>query len=201
MNWILDHFQIVVAIAAALAAWLTQRSKGGGIDGEGEDPPSTVTGEDDQTRRIQEEIRRKIAERRGQAAPEEWAPPADTSPRTQVPPVMAPRPLAREISPSLRDRLEAKLAQARAREEAAARNRSLALQEQTRKFESEEAAALKSENEAHHLQVLAGRAAESAAAVTAANVRSAWLNQLRQPQQVRRAIVLREILGPPVGLQ
>jgi hypothetical protein len=118
-----------------------------------------------------------------------------------APPVIAPRPTAREIAPSLRDRLEAKLEQARAREEAAARRRSLALQEQTRKFESDEAAALKLENEAHHRQVLAGRAAESAAAVTAANVRSAWLTQLRQPQQMRQAIVLREILGPPVGLQ
>ena len=118
-----------------------------------------------------------------------------------LPPVIAPRPVAREISPSLRDRLEAKLAQVRVREEAAARTRSLALQEQTRKLESDEAAVVQRENESRHRQVLAVRAAESAAVTTAANVRAVWLNQLRQPQQVRQAIVLREILGPPVGLQ
>ncbi len=201
MNWILDNLQIVIVIAGALAAWLNQRKKGGSIDGETEDPSSTVTGEHDQTRRIQEEIRRKIAERRGQAVPAPAPEPAGEVWTQPAPPVIAPRPAAREISPSLRDRLEAKLAQVRAREEAAARSRSLALQEQTRRLESEEEALVKSEHDAHHRQVLALRAAESAAAVTAANVRSAWLHQLRQPQQMRQAIVLREILGPPVGLQ
>jgi len=198
MNWILDHIQIVLAIAAALAAWLNQRKQAaGGL--EGEDESSTVTGEDDQTRRVQEEVRRKIAERRGQPAPEPVAP-LRRDPEA-LPPVIAPRPVAREIPPSLRDRLEAKLAQARVREEAAARTRSLALQEQTRKLESDEAAVVQRENETRHRQVLAVRAAESAAVTTAANVRAVWLNQLRQPQQVRQAIVLREILGPPVGLQ
>ena len=200
MNWVLDHIQLVLAVAAALAAWLNKRKQGtGGL--EGEDPSSTVTGEDDQTRRIQEEIRRKIAERRGQPMSESAAPPPLRQDREPVPPVIAPRPVAREISPSLRDRLEAKLAQARAREEAAARTRSLVLQEQTRKSESDEAAVVKLENAAHQRQVLAVRAAESAAVTTAANVRAVWLTQLRQPQQVRQAIVLREILGPPVGLQ
>src|SRR5689334_18992656 len=128
MNWILEHLQLVIVVAGALAAWLNQRKKGGRTEEDGENPASTVTGEDDQTRRIQEEIRRKIAERRGQGtveapapstppAPEQWAPPV-AAPR-RVPPVVAPRPVAREAGPSLRDRLEAKLEQVRAREEAA----------------------------------------------------------------------------------
>jgi hypothetical protein len=194
MNWILDHLNLVIVIAGALAAMLNKRRKGaGGGEDDGSDPASTVVGEDDQTRRIQEEIRRKIAERRGQAAPE----PAPT-----MPPVITPRPaVAREYAPSLRDRLEAKLEQARVREEAAARTRSLAMQEQTRKFESDEAAVLKIENAAHQRQVLALREAESLAVTTAAGVRAVWLTQLREPQQIRQAIVLREILGPPVGLQ
>lgn len=198
MNWILEHLQLVIVIAGAVAAMINKRKKGALED---EDPSSTVTGADDQTRRIQEEVRRKIAERRGQTVPEPVAPPPLRQDQEFVPPVIAPRPVAREISPSLRDRLEAKLAQARAREEAAARTRSLALQEQTRRLESDEAAAMQMENEARRREVLAGRTAESAAVTTAANVRAVWLNQLRQPQQVRQAIVLREILGPPVGLQ
>ncbi len=201
MNWILEHFQLVIVIAGAVAAWLNQRKKGGPMEDDGEAPSTSVTGEDDQTRRIQEEIRRKIAERRGQTLPEPAAPVQPRPAPSPVPPVLAPRPIAREISPSLRERLEAKLAQARARDEAAARARSLALQEMTRRSEAEERAAVRLENEARHREVLAGRASESAAAVTAANVRAVWLTQLRQPQQVRQAIVLREILGPPVGLQ
>src|SRR5262245_49236072 len=110
MNWIFDHFQLVIAVAAAVAAWLNdRRKKAGGAGTEGEAPPqSTVTGEDDQTRRIQEEIRRKIAERRGQAqapaAPVQAEPPPEAW-HQPAPPVLSPRPAAQPVSPGLRDLL------------------------------------------------------------------------------------------------
>jgi len=42
----------------------------------------------------------------------------------------------------------------------------------------------------------------AAARVTAAAVhRAGWIADLRDPQGLRRAFVLREVLGPPVGLR
>jgi hypothetical protein len=204
VNWILDHFQFVIAVAAALAAWLNdRRKKAAGESGSGEDgePASTVTGEDDQTRRIQEEIRRKIAERRGQEAP---APAAAEGPseawHQPTPPVIAPRPIAQELPPVLRDIFAKRIEDVRQREEAASRARARAEQEQLRQREEQEAAAR--EREVGLLrQMQVQRDAEASVAGAASVARAAWRRQLRDPQSVRQAVVLREVLGTPVGLR
>jgi hypothetical protein len=103
MNWILDNLQLVLIVASAFAWWLTQRKK----EREDQDPgapppledPAAGYDEAERTRRIQEEIRRKIAERH-QPGPREpvEAPPLPrrrSEERPVTPPVLVP-PLRRE---------------------------------------------------------------------------------------------------------
>jgi hypothetical protein len=200
MDWILEHIQVVAAIVVAFAYWLKQRHAQK-IDG-GEAGPLTrpssmqsASSEDaERTRRIQEEIRRKIAERQRRGPP---ALPSQPTERPLAPPLLAPRPVAQSGRDLLRERLAEKLAQAREREAAQqtmrdARDRA----EAQHADETERAVAL---------QRSAPLAPEPAVAATssvapAANAR-AWLAALKDPSEMRRAIVLREILSPPVGLR
>ena len=100
MDWVTDHaLQIIVALSAAIAAFLNNRKKekrgepadydGDGVPDNQPDAGPLQGGPDpeeaERTRRIQEEIRRKIAERRaggGQQVP---------------PPLVAPRPVAAPV--------------------------------------------------------------------------------------------------------
>jgi hypothetical protein len=150
MEWISEHLlQIIVALAAAIAAYLNNRKKeksGEPADFDGDGIPDNRPGqfepaqmdmdEADRTRRIQEEIRRKIAERRGEA----------------VPPLVAPRPIAQPIPEVIQRRFEhvdvppplprkqpSAAAQAARDEEVLERQR--ALQEQMRLLEARKAEA------------------------------------------------------------
>jgi len=205
MDWILGHLQIVVAVAAAIAYWFNQQKAAARGD-EDERTPETrpfeqvradVT-DDEQTRRVQEEIRRKIAERRG-AAPPAASMPAP-APRPVAPPFMAPRPVAREMTGGLRERLEAKLAEARARTEAAARERQAQLESEARKLEDERLATQR--RAAELLKAVQATPASVAPAYEAKfGDTGQWLNELRDRKSLRRTMVLREVLGPPVALR
>ena len=209
MDWIFNHLQIVLAVAAALAYWVNQmKEKGaGGKDGDPVERPIDAAQAEsenlERTRRIQEEIRRKIAERRGTAAPPPL-PPAHAE-RPLAPPLVAPRPVAGSMG-GLRERLEAKLAEMQAREtaRAAAQARQQHGEAEARLLEAEKLAA---QQRATAGLLLARKDAQAAAAVQAAAVAPgarpsrAWVDELRDPQSVRRAMVLREVLGAPVGLR
>ena len=208
MSWLLDHLQIVIAMAAAFAYWLNQRRAAKDHEGqEGGLPPIArefPAAEDDpeeaeRTRRIQEEIRRKIAERRGEATPV----PSPREPERPRPPPI----LARHSDGALHETLEARLARARekAAELAAQRERQQQLDAQMRLLEAQQVAA-----ERRIMEIAA--MAEKEARLTAespmpANLLGsssgsrAWLEGLRDPDIARRAIVLREVLGPPVGIR
>ena len=81
MRWVLENIQVVIVIAGAIAYWLNQRQriKQGlpPVDEDGQPIPQNrpkqasfeATDDAERTRRIQDEIRRKIAERRGEAGP------------------------------------------------------------------------------------------------------------------------------------
>jgi hypothetical protein len=92
VDWILDNLQLILVVAGSIAVWLNnrQREKQGlpadyDEDGVPDNAQPTARPEvrelapvsrdgtdpeqDERVRRIQEEIRRKIAERRGQGAP------------------------------------------------------------------------------------------------------------------------------------
>jgi hypothetical protein len=183
MDWIFDNIQFVIAFAAAFAWWLNKRRESAASEDEGAPTPPMMhdtTAEDDaRARRIQEEIRRKIAERR-------------TLPPVAPPPVIVPdwarsEPVAAEAprqSEMRYDPAALVLEQQRNLEE------KLRLIEATRR----NAETLRS-------QVPRLKVVRSISAVGQRTPPSAFLAGLHNISEVRRAIVLREVLGPPKGLQ
>jgi hypothetical protein len=154
----------------------------------------------DRTRRIQEEIRRKIAERRSGRLPP--ALPSTPSPRPVAPPLLAPRPVAE--GGGLRERLQRKLMEMQQKAEAAnAARRQQERQEEVRRQQALERAAAEQRKQAAAAQkfVAAPRSADETKQPLPALPASKWRTALRDPASVRRAMVLREILGPPVGLR
>lgn len=227
MNWILEHLQIVVMLAAAFAYWLKQTNDKAEKEGENGasplSPASSSTEEQaERTRQIQEEIRRKIAERRaGAAAP--LPPSATPSERPGASSTLAPRPVARSAGGTLRERMEAKMTEALKRIEDAAK--AAAEREQNQKQErrqparpseaeitSREAERLAAERRAT-VEELAERERERRMATTAlpsmsilketeaVPVARSVRDDLRDPGTIRRAWLLREVLGTPAGLR
>lgn len=211
MKWILENFQVVVAIVAALAYYLTKakRSDGEPPERRAAVPPSDTEREQaERTRRVQEEIRRKIAERRAAAGdvimaeprPELAPPPLE--PASGIPPVDSfGGPAGR-----LRRELEKAADRRRSDEADEARARAGEIERQTRL--AEQLRALQAQREAAER-----RAAEIAASTKAAANRrllaratqaaplTGWQSRLRNREELRRAVVLREVLGPPVGMR
>jgi hypothetical protein len=223
MRWVLDNIQVVIVIAGAIAAWLTkrQRDKQGlpPVDEDGHPIPQNrpkqasfeATDDAERTRRIQEEIRRKIAERRSESGP-----PAIPRP----PPVTIPAPVRREATPppvfqdpvqemmkELQRRFApvpdaptpvdttAQSAQAEGEREMLTRQREL----------EEKSQALEAQQRVTRQRVAEIKATDAAATTSRESTDQAvadrWLTDLRDPQTARHAIVLREIIGPPVGLR
>lgn len=86
MEWITKNIQVILAVAGAIAYWLNSRREAAAqaeAEREAElrksqQPASMAEGDaDDEMRaeQVREEIRRKIAERRGESVPTEWSPP------------------------------------------------------------------------------------------------------------------------------
>ena len=97
MRWFLEHIQVVIAVAGIIAWWLNQRRRekegqSADYDGDGtpERNPTAEPYDDEQARRVREDIRRKIAERRGLATP---------APAATEPPPLAQAPAPREEAP------------------------------------------------------------------------------------------------------
>ena len=146
----------------------------------------------ERTRRIQEEIRRKIAERRGVALPppvpapslaEVEREPAEEPVEWEMPRELEPPPLPVPMAART-----AALEQARQEELAA----------QLAALEDARAAA-----RATAETIATARAAETNWTETTkpATGASAWRKDLRSAGDLRRAMVLREVLGPPVALR
>ncbi len=151
------------------------------------------TSTDEQTRRVQDEIRRKIAERRGMTPPPI---PSQPSPRPLASPTLAPRPVMTQQPDSLRrilaDRVRAReaadakrLADLRADKDAADAARDFAI--------AMPAAPVSPIQQKANL------------GVPDAQVRSFSVtnltDDLRDPDKRRRAFVLREVLSAPVALR
>jgi hypothetical protein len=201
MDWILDHLQVVIAIAGVIAYWLTARSKQKAAektDYNGGGTPGTLPGggramregqqameQAEATRRIQEEIRRKIAERAGNAGG------VRTVQSLPTPPPMPARRRESELAREVR-REETE------RDAAAVLERQRALMDQL--------AALKARKAAEGVETKAVWNVDTTAATpvrTSARVGEevSLLAELRNARSLRKAIVLREVLGTPVGLR
>lgn len=193
----MDWIQILFVVAGVIAYWLNQRARekeeaANQANDDASDrrdlAPASRDGtdpeQDDRTRRIQEEIRRKIAERRGQAAP----PPMPVEERGEPvfrAPVVPPPPVRHVEVPAYDD--------------SAALDRQRKLAVQMERLEAQR-------RETRRLAERAQANARSAASAAVASLRSrdalpALAAELRDPRALRRAVMLREVLDTPVALR
>ncbi len=221
MAWILEHLQIIVFVAGAIAYWLNQRAreKAGeqaDYDGDGvpEAPvrpltPASRDGsdpeQDERVRRIQEEIRRKIAERQGRSpAPAPEPGPDGFDPlRDLMRPVFGEEPTP-EPPPFRPEPPPAPAYSASADADQAALERQRRLAEQLEELENRRAAARQAAEaikrpSAYALPASdpANQSAQSDRRQNDGSVREA----LASPRALRRAFVLREVLDRPVALR
>jgi hypothetical protein len=188
MDWVFDHLQFIIAAAGAIAWWLNQRRKGG-MEGDEAPPPEEATFDDpelaERTRKIREEIQRKIAERARGYPTEQPTLPLD---------VPDEPPLVREVVVTQAPPMP---------------RRGLTALEAQRQAEilEEQATLAERLQEAEQMKLAAQkRARYEAATADHSNAarslsRSTVLDDLRDPAALRRAFILREVLGPPVALR
>jgi hypothetical protein len=199
MDWILEKLPVLVFVVVALAQIVKAVMKSRESQAEHE-KGFDETEEQRRVREIQERIRR-IAAERGQpsAAPAHTADTEDES----LPPIMRP-----EQSPSGRsfdDALERGLVALERKVEApvyaesrsAELERQAALAEQMRQLaEARELA----QRRAARIATTTEAAAQSEPGMLR-TLRGQLDEELRTPESLRRAFVLREVLGPPLGLR
>ncbi|MEO7415236.1 MAG: hypothetical protein ABIZ81_17975 [Opitutaceae bacterium] len=201
MRWILDNVGLVIFFVIGFSIWRKAKKFMRQVTEEAERKGTTrPTGgydpdESERVRKIQEEIRRKIAERRGGdrrgASPSPpMAEPPTVFRRDEIPPAdpFAERrsPIPPPVLPYERGRFDT--AQLERQEHLVEQTRML---EESRKLSSRRAtqlaASLKTESESER------------GALTLS--RKNLLLELRDPHSLRRAFVLREVLNAPVALR
>jgi hypothetical protein len=191
MDWILNHLFIVVFVAIGVANMLAKAKRAG------TQQPARRTidpGTTERTRRVQEEIRRKIAERTGRLP--------------MTPPTVSPSPSAEPPARNIFQELARQMAEAKRIAELQQRGQAAAEAQAQQRMEDEQKS--RQLAEAQHLaeaqRTLQGQPETVATAVadrgtTTTSARDRLLADLREPDSLRRAFVLREILGEPVGLR
>jgi hypothetical protein len=194
MDWILNHLFIVVFVAIGVANMLA-KAKRAGAQQRTSQPASRSLDADtaERTRRVQEEIRRKIAERAGRLP--------------MTPPVMSPSPSAGSPPQNIFQELARQMAETKRIAELQQRAQAAAEAEAQQRAEDERKS--REEAEARHLaevQRTLQRQSQTVAMAavysgTDTNARDRLLADLREPDSLRRAWLLREILGEPVGLR
>ncbi|MBI2515771.1 MAG: hypothetical protein HYV95_02540 [Opitutae bacterium] len=206
MKWLLENPWVVVVIAGLVAQLLKALNRGTrGAAGQEEPPPAKEFEFDDtelaeRTRKIREDIRRKIEERRGQhTRPPEPLPeqprlaPQDRSPEATPPVIMGLPELIREVMQP-RAAVEPSVpARGELRREAEEIERQAALMEQLQEAEQMKAAAQR--------RVAFEEAISDKQDKLRTQTRGVVLDDLRDPAALRRAFILREVLGPPVALR
>lgn len=206
MDWILSHLVQVITAAFVIVSvikGLRQSSR------PGEGRPATETGEGEEQRRvreIQERIRRKIAERRGGHPSSEREPAALGN---ELPPPLRPQrapaplhPFGETVKRTLQE-LERKLQPPPARPVPTPTANRVELERQYRLAEELRVAddvRLQVARRAAHQANAKAEAAETPTALLTAT-RQRLLSDLRDPNSLRRVILLREVLGPPVALR
>jgi hypothetical protein len=171
MDWIFHHLQVVVIITVMIASMLKKKHP----PVKSSPAPMLDAELAGRTQRVQEEIRRKIAARRTDS------PVAVPTPPPERPRVETPPPLVEEF--------DAGAAQVMREDEELARQRALAQQ-----ITDLRTAVRQVDRQANMVEALS-------LAPAANSLRASVLADLRNPASTRRALLLREILGEPVGLR
>lgn len=205
MDWILKNIVqlatvvvVIVSIVRAMrqAKQTQERHKDETIDSE----------EQRRTREIQERIRRKIAERRGggEVAADPFHPAEEPrtlrpSPEATTPPPDPFGELGRKVFAELERKIHPQVEPPRVvpHSNRAELERQAQIAEQLRV--AEETRVQTARRAAHHAAERAAAAQSEGALRHAARAR--LLGELHDPQSLRRAFVLREVLGTPVGLR
>lgn len=184
LDWLLHNATKVAAvifIAVSIVRSIRQAREGNAVP----PPPAGDLEQERREREVRDKIRRRISERQGGAqAPSESSPPVVTEPL-----LAEPRPaLPRVATPALA---------VKPISVAAEMERQQRLADELRRIE--ESKVLAARRAAHQA------AEQSAAAQTTAalrrDARDELLAELRQPSSLRRAFLLREVLGTPAGLR
>ena len=188
MEWLLQHLQILIAGAGAIAWWLGQRRQA--ADRTAQNPAKEMRPDEpdfsERTRRIREEIQRKIEQRTGGNAPS----PTSKSSDQKMPPVIVRRRMAAEVPPPPKSRM--------AIEETEDTNevlmKQIALAEELRRAVEIKAASLR------RVQSLSPISAGGQIGGLGIS-RTALMADLKDVEGLRRAFIAREIIGPPVALR
>jgi hypothetical protein len=194
LQWLIDNAWTVIIIVGVLAQMLQavlKKKAGDGGSAQGEQPQEHEFEDPElaeRTRRIREEIQRKIAQRqRGGAEVAEEPPPFIETDE-------APPPVVREVVVAASAPVHARSsARFDAQRQAEILEQQAALEEKLREaMHMKKAAAKRTEFEEATADHTAARRTATRATV---------LGDLRSPDALRRAFILREVLGPPVGLR
>jgi hypothetical protein len=198
MDWILNHLFIVVFVAIGVANMLAKAKKAGAQQrpsqpARGSVDPDTA----ERTRRVQEEIRRKIAERAGRLPA---SPPITSSSPSAGPPA---RNIFQELARQMAEakRIAEMQQRAQAADEAQVQQRMEDEQKSRELAEARQLAEAQRTLQMEQQAVAADYSSEADQKTTTASARDKLLADLREPDSLRRAWVLREILGEPVGLR
>jgi hypothetical protein len=189
MDWIFSHFQIVIAIAGGVAWLIKQRNAAAAGGAESAPRPEEKSFEDpelaERTRRIREEIQRKIEQRaRGYAT--EQPKPSAAGPAE-------PPPVIREVAVT-----PAPVGPPATKRQEAQRSAEILEQQQALMEKLAEARLMKAATEKR--TVFEAATADHGAAARV-ETRATVLDDLQTPDALRRAFILREVLGPPVALR
>ncbi len=206
IDWILSHLVQVLTVVFVLVSVIKGFRQSGRS---GEQRPVELPGDIEEQRRvreIQETIRRKIAERRGgtEARPEEANAPAEV-----VPPLHQPRPVSPPARPHPFEEfprhvlVEREPLPSRVEPPRLAQSNRAELERQVRladELRSVEETRLQLARRAAHRATEKSEAAQAHGALLTAS-RERLLLDLGDRHSLRRAWVLREVLGPPVALR
>lgn len=200
MDWIFDHIWVLVAIAAVIARLFGKKASGDESEGQ-PGKPKEYEFEDpelaERTRKIRDEIQRKIAERRGQPVPplvqQPRPAPIERSPEATTPPVNLPEIFREVMKPRSEPVAPPLLRRAMTVNMAEEAERQAALMEKLQE------AKLMKEAAQRRLAFEASIADKETTVLKQA--RAGMQEDLRSPAALRRAFVMREILGPPVALR
>ncbi|MFT3784020.1 MAG: hypothetical protein QM790_18565 [Nibricoccus sp.] len=200
MDWLGEHLRLIALVGSAIAYWYFQRKKAKEAEeasetgmseqprAEQSTPPTRIDDDSERVRRIQEEIRRKILERAGGQTPRREPVPA--TPAVNPPPMPSPAKAEPDETNAYRQEVQEE------------RTTSIddALLERQREL-AEKFRELEDKRRQVAGMAESFREKKSLPPTVSDGRNRSLIEGLRDPAEVRKAIVLREVLGTPVGLR